>query len=79
MNSVKEILHNTIDTLSDDEANRVLEFTQSLQEKGNVLSMLKSLANDPAFKIPKKLAFPVVKPAKGTGIPASQLLIEDRR
>jgi hypothetical protein len=64
MNSAKEVLRDAIELLSDEEASQVLEFTQHLQKKDDISSALGRLAIDPNFRVPKKSAFHVVKPAK---------------
>jgi len=81
MGSVKELLRNTIELVSDEEARQLLEFIQRLRKKDEVSPTLKRLASDPAFKIPSEGSggFPVVEPIRGKGIPASKLLVEDRR
>jgi len=81
MNSTKELLHHSIDRLSEAEARQTLEFVQSLQQSSNLPPTLRRLALDPAFKItPGGLsAFPVVKPIQAKGIAASKLLVEERR
>jgi hypothetical protein len=79
MNSVKELLRNTIEMLSEEESRQILEFVQHL--KKGIPPTLQRLANDPAFKIPPGGlgAFPVVEPIQGKGVAASVLLLEDRR
>jgi hypothetical protein len=77
MSKIKETLLNTIQQLTDEEANQTLEFIKHLGEKN---ATLKRLANDPAFRLPAKTpSFKTVEPIKGKGIPASELLIRDRR
>jgi hypothetical protein len=80
MNSTKELLYTTIDMLNDEEIIKVLEFTQSLNiEKKDSLT-LKRLASNPAFHVPQILGnFSKVEPIHGEGLPASELLVEDRR
>jgi hypothetical protein len=80
MNHVKEILHNTIDSLNDDEAQLLLEYTKHLKEQKDVSRTLAILAEDPTFEVPSKeyKDFPVVKPIKFDGIPASEFLIMER-
>ena len=79
MNSTKELLYNTIEILDDKDINTVFEFAKNLKkEKGSLA--LKRLADNPAFHIPQILGnFPEVEPIHGEGIPASELLVEDRR
>ena len=81
MISVKELLCNIIESLNDDEAHRLLELAQNLQNNHEFSPTISRLASDPTFKVPSKIHgnFRPVKPIKGKGIPASQLLVEDRR
>jgi len=81
MNSVKESLRNTIEVLSDEEARQILEFIQRLRTTSDVSPTLRRLASDPAFEVPSEPLgdFRVVEPIRGKGIPASRLLVEDRR
>jgi len=81
VDSVKELLYNTIELLSDEEARQLLEFVQRLQKKNGAPLTLRRLANDPAFKIPSEGsgAFRVVEPIQGKSIAASRLLVENRR
>ena len=77
--SIKEVLHNTVERLSEAECQQILEFVQYLQQ--SIPPTLKRLVNDPNFNIPSKGfgVFQVVDPIQGEGTPASKLLIEDRR
>lgn len=81
MNSVKATLHDTIELLSEKEARQIMKFAQILRNKKGASLTLKRLSIDPAFKMPaeKTKAFRSVEPIHGKGIPASRLLIEDRR
>ncbi len=81
MKSVKETLHHSIDILSDEEAQQILEYIQHLQEKKDDPKTLKGLASDRAFTTPEKVSrgFKVVEPIQGKGIAVSKLLVEDRR
>lgn len=81
MSSAKESLHNTIELLNDEEARQILEFVQRIRKKSDVSLTLERLASDPTFKIPSEGVgvFRVIKPIRGKGIPASRLLMEDRR
>jgi len=81
MEAVKESLRNTIELLSDEEARKILEFAQRLRQKNNAALTLKRLAGIPTFRVPAEGlgVFRTVKPIRGRGIPASQLLAEDRR
>jgi hypothetical protein len=81
MLSVKESLRTTVDSISDEEALRVLSFIEQMRKHPVRSSTLKRLASDPMFKVPpRKLgAFAKVDPMEGKGAPASRLLVEDRR
>ena len=81
MSSAKESLHNAIDLLSDEEARQTLAFIQRLQRKKDPSQTLSRLASDPAFQVPSKElgGFHKVEAVHGKGIPASRLLVEDRR
>lgn len=81
MSSLKESLHDTIETLSDEEARQTLEFIQRLRKRSRISISLARLAGDPAFKVPseERVIFRLVNPVKGKGIPASRLLVEERR
>jgi len=75
MNSVKEILHDAIESLNDDEARLLLEYTKSLKEQKDTSLTLAVLADDPTFDIPSEInkPFPIVNPIQCDGIPASEL------
>lgn len=81
MSSVKESLHNTIELLSEEEANQILKLMQQLRKSSDLSSTLRRLAYDPAFEIPSNESgdFRIVEPIPGKGITASRLLVEDRR
>jgi len=81
MLSVKESLRTTVDSISEEEALRVLSFIEQMRKHPVRSSTLKRLAGDPTFKVPpRKLgAFAKVDPMEGKGTPASRLLVEDRR
>jgi hypothetical protein len=81
MSMIKESLHHAVEQLNDEEAQRVLAFAQDLKEKGEISPTLKRLASDPAFEIPSEEGNVLrrVQPIQGKGIPASRLLVEDRR
>ena len=79
--STKETLRKTIDLLSDEEAQQVLEFTQRLRERRGASQTLMRLACDTAFHVPTEASpgFRSVKAIQGKGITASRLLVKDRR
>jgi len=81
MGSIKEALHTTIESLSEREARQVMRVIRVLKSKKDASSTLKRLAVDPAFEISPKQSKPfrAVRPIKVKGIPASELLVKDRR
>lgn len=81
MESVKESLRNTIELLSEEEARQILEFARHLREWNHTSGTMKRLASHPAFKVPSDQLspFPKVEPVQSKGIPASELLVRDRR
>lgn len=81
MAAIKKSLRNTIDALSDEEARKVLTFARQFQKQNGSAKTLRRLANDPTFRVPsqRKENFRPIEPVKGKGIPASRLLVEDRR
>jgi hypothetical protein len=81
MNSVKELLQQMIERMSDAEARQLLEFAQHLEHRREDSLTLKRLATDPAFTVPGSGAkdFHVVAPIHGKGMAASRLLVDERR
>lgn len=81
MSSVKEALHTRIESLSEREARQVMKIVRVLKSKKETSSTLKRLAVDPAFEISPKQSKPfrAVRPLQVKGIPASELLVKDRR
>jgi hypothetical protein len=81
MNEVKDVLRHLIEQMSDTEARQLLEFAQHLQHRPDDPLTLKRLATDPAFQVPGNgvMAFRIVEPIQGKGIPASKLLVDNRR
>ncbi|MBF0558061.1 MAG: hypothetical protein HQL08_04715 [Nitrospirae bacterium] len=81
MSSVKAALHTKIESLSEQEARQVMKIVRVLKGKKEASLTLKTLAVDPAFKMPSKRSEPfrAIRPTQGKGIPASELLAKDRR
>jgi hypothetical protein len=79
--SVKELLQQMIERMSNAEGRHLLEFAQYFQHTRDDSLTLKRLATDPAFKVPGSGArdFQVVAPIHGKGMAASRLLVDDRR
>jgi hypothetical protein len=81
MGSVKEELRTTIETLSDANAARAMEFIRRLRGRARGKDALDLLAQNRDITVPTTTnsGFTSVEPIRGEGIPASRLLIEDRR
>ena len=81
MSPVKEMLIKKIKRMSDEEVRWMLEVAKQARAAKGMARSLRSLEKDPAIRIPKDLSgvFMDVEPIKGKGIPASKLLIRDRR
>lgn len=79
MDSVKELLHNEIEQLTDEEARQIMKFAKLLRDR-TTSPTLKRLATDALFRVPYSFkAFRSVEAVHGKGAPASTLLVEDRR
>jgi len=74
--TTKEALRNSLELLTEEEARLILEFIQLLQK-----GQKRARPINPAFKLPPpgKKIFRKARPIKATGIPASELLSQDRR
>lgn len=81
MGSVKEELRTTIETLSEVDAARAMEFIRRLRGRVRGKDALDLLAQNRDIAVPATTngGFTPVEPIRGEGIPASRLLIEDRR
>ena len=81
MSLVKESLLSALESLDEEKIQKTLQFVQNLNKKSEESRTLERLRKDPAFKVPQDpfQRLPKVKPAKIKGIPASKLLIGDRR
>jgi hypothetical protein len=79
--SVKEVLHNAIELMSEEEVLQTLVFVQNIQRGRRGSKTLSRLASDPAFNLPPGGAkmFRLVEAIQGKGIAASKLLLESRR
>jgi hypothetical protein len=74
--TTKEALLNSVQSLTEEEARLILEFIQLLQR-----GQKRARPINPAYKLPPpgKKTFRKARPMKATGIPASELLSQDRR
>jgi hypothetical protein len=79
--SVKEMLYETIQDLNDEQARQVLTVALRVKKQKAMNSTWERLSKTPGIKLParRKRRIRDFQPVKGWGIPASQLLIEDRR
>ena len=81
MSPVKESLVQAVQGLSDEEAQRALAYVESLHAKDALGRLRARLAGHPAITLPAvdRIEFRHVEPIQGKGIPASELLVRDRR
>jgi hypothetical protein len=78
-NSVKELLHEAVDLLSEEEAKQLLELIREFQQRNGISLTLRRLAKDPMFKVPTgKIEFDDIEPIRAEGRPASEILSQDR-
>ena len=81
MSPTKEALLETIEALSDAEAQRAIELIRRLKQKSDLDLLCDVLGNNPTFRLPSRdnPTLEPVEPAETTGLPASKLLVRDRR
>ncbi|MDP2996342.1 MAG: hypothetical protein Q8N47_02565 [Bryobacterales bacterium] len=85
MPSAKQMLHEKIDQVSEDEAREILDLVQVRQAakatEPTRETLISRLKGRPGFRVPAEDSAPFSKfePIKCPGIPASKLLIADRR
>ena len=81
MGNAIESLREEVGTLSESDAMQALNYIRDLRKPRLGLSLAELLAGDPAIHVPPGPAVPLpaFEPAIVTGIPASELLIQDRR
>jgi len=81
MSSIKDQLRSTIERLDEDEARQLLELAHAVQRGRDKTRLWQRLAGHPSFSLPVGgfRPFKEVVPAEVQGIPASELLIKDRR
>lgn len=81
MGSATETLRDTVASLSEAEAGKALEYIRRLRGEQPERALADLLADDPAIRVPNTpyAPLPAVEPIRGAGIPASELLVRDRR
>ena len=81
MNAVKEELYAVVETLTDEEAHRLLAMARELETSGEQAAVLNALRAIPGVTMPDRWPprFRDVEPITVAGKPASQMLTEDRR
>ena len=81
MSAIKQTLIKQIEGMSDSDARQILRLTRKWNREKNGDRAFRELMKDPAIRMPKNLTreFKKIKPLRGKGIPASKLLIADRR
>lgn len=81
MSSTRESLVASVRALTEEEARQALEFVQALRRRTELAELHRRLGGKPGYRLPspQHTGFPPVEPAPTTGMPASELLIRDRR
>jgi hypothetical protein len=81
MSPTKESLLQAVEGLSEEEARRALAYINSLHAADERTRVRARLTSHPAIRVPSEDAdgFREFTPIQCTGIPASELLIRDRR
>lgn len=81
MSSAWETLRETVASLSEAEAAGALDYIRRLRGAETNRPLAALLAGDPSIRLPDRpfAPLPPVEPVRGSGIPASDLLIRDRR
>lgn len=70
-----------LDRMSDDELTELLALAQRIEQRRTAPPLLERLAADPSFRIPQPehRTFARFTPIDATGLPASEILVRDRR
>lgn len=81
MNSVRETLRSTVASLTDAEATKALDFIKRLRDGHPEPTLAELLADEPAILVPPEPFMPLsaLEAIEGSGAPASELLVRDRR
>ena len=75
MESSRETLRQTVASLSESDAAKALAYIKSLRTQPALV------ISDPSIHVPDQpfAPLPPIQPVRGTGAPASEILIRDRR
>lgn len=81
MSCAKETLQDAVSSLTDEQAQEALEFIRILRDRAEMTRLHRVLGHNRAIRVPTKpfSGYRRVEPVKGTGTPASELLIRERR
>jgi len=81
MSPVKKSLLQSIEALSDSEAQHAIELIRHIKQESDLDYLYDVLGNNPTFRLPSRdnPTLEPVEPVETTGIPASQLILRDRR
>ena len=81
MSPTKESLLQTIEALSEADAQRAIELIRHIKQESDLDYLYQVLGNHPGFRLPSRdnPRLDPIEPAETTGIPASRLLLRDRR
>lgn len=81
MGSAWETLRDTLASLSEAEASKALDYIRRLRGDSQERALADLLSDDPTIRLPNApfAPLPAVEPIHGAGLPASELLMRDRR
>lgn len=81
MNAVRHMLEESLQQLDQQQTQEVLAFVRQLRAGSGRERVFERLKASSAIEVPlsSDATFPRVEPIVGTGVPASDLLIQDRR
>lgn len=81
LSAIKEELYAVVAGMTDEEANRILEFARELRRADEEAALLDALKAIPGVSLPEQWPphFRDVEPAVVSGRPASEMVVEDRR
>jgi len=81
MSAIRDSLIESVRKLTDEEARQTLAFIRALRRRAEGAELRRRLAGEPGYRLPAPdhRGFPAVEPAPTTGLPASHLLVQDRR
>ena len=81
MSPIKQTLLHAVKDLSEDEAQKAMAYIEALRRNAELARLHERLGGRPDISLPAPQVggFPDVEPIRGKGVPASELLVRDRR